>query len=180
MRGKVPADAAELDALVEQMRRHLRPGLAFHNAWVALRCRGESEYEHGYTLAGLTAIPHREQRERDREIAARCRALLEPHPGFRQLRDTYTALGVRAVFHNYAEYHGEWHSFSLFVRDEHLPPLERFAQDELGLASDEEREKAAEAFRIYMLRHYDKDYEENRRRLPAIDNSPYRTLNDPL
>ncbi len=180
MIGKVPADAAELDALVEQMKRHLRPGLVFHNAWVALRCREQSESEHPYTLSGVTPIRECEQRERDRDIAARCRALLEPHPGFRQLRDTYAALGVRAVFHNYAEYHGEWHSFSLFVRDEHLPALERLAQDELGLASDEEREKAAEAFRIYMLRHYDKDYEENRRRLPAIDKSPYRTLNDPL
>ena len=180
MSASAPATAEELDALVERMSLVLRPGKVFHNAWVAIRCRGETDAEDGFLLSGITSLADQAQRERDRFVAARCKQLLVPHPGFRRLRDLYTAIGVRAFFQDSAEYHGAWHSFALRIRDEHLPALERLAQDELGLGTAEERAAAAEAFRLYMLRTYDRNWEENCLTLPPIDRSPYRMLNDPL
>ena len=180
MTGSAPETPEALDILVERLTRWLRPGKVFLNAWVALRTRGDSEAEDGFLLSGITPNSDEQQRLRDRIVASRCQQLLEAHAGFRHLRDLYTGIGVRAFFHHAGEYHGEWHSFVLRIRDGHLAALERLAQDELGLRSDEERAEAAGAFRIFMLRTYAPDCEENRLTLPAIDKSPYRMPDDPL
>ena len=180
MTNSITATPEQLDEMVEEMTRGLRPGIVFHNAWVALRIRGNTDAEAGFLLSGITSNSDEEQLQRDRIVAARCEQLLESHPGFRRLRDLYSGIGVRAFFHHAGEYHGEWHSFALRIRDKQLPALERLAQDELGLRSDEERAAAAKAFRIYMLRTYAPDCEQNRLTLPPIDKSPYRMRDDPL
>jgi hypothetical protein len=175
----VSDEAAEIGAIVARMEEYFIPGRMFHSAYHDLVFKGYATYEDGFLLSGITRYSETEEVARDRAYSDRCKELLPRHAGFVALQKRYATIAIEGRFLNHGEYHGAWNTFAFLVRNEHLPALERMAQDDIGLRTDTERKRAAEDFRTYFLQHYDADHERYRRELPLIERTPYRMLNDP-
>ena len=165
----------EVDLIVGGMWRSAEPWLLLLNAWNGIVCRGHSEYRAEMLTTRLTPNRETEQLARDRAFEAWLRPRLERHFGFRAFNRHLAGLGIAPCAPiGYGEYSGQAGTYGYRVREEHLPALERRAQDEAGFTSEAERARSAEDFRIYMLRHYDADWQENQRILPPVDVSSYR------
>lgn len=175
----VAHEVAEIDAIVARMEAYFIAGTMFHNAYHDLVIEGYGTHDHAFMLSGITSNSETEQVARDRAYSSRCEKLLECHVRFRALRRRYADIGITGKFLNRGEYHGAWNTFEFFVGKEHLPELERMAQDEVGLQTDEERERAAKNFRTYFVQRYGEDSERYRRELPLVERSPYRLFGDP-
>jgi hypothetical protein len=165
----------EVDLIVGRMWRCAEPWVLLLNAWNHLVSRGYSEHRVETMITRLTSNHQAEKLARDRDFESWVRPRIERHFAFRALNSCLHSLGIgpsRPI--GYGEYSGQAGTYGFIVRKEHLPSIERRAQDEAGFTSDSARAGSAEAFRIYMRRHYDPDWADNQRILPPIDVSPYR------
>lgn len=166
-------DDDEVNALVGRMWSRAKPGILLVSTWDQVICKGASHYEVVTPLTRLTKRSDREALARDREFFEWLKPRLERHQGFTALQSHFAALGVKGGYRAFSEYVGEARTYVFRVGKEALPALEEMAQEEAWLRTPEERSKGAEDFRNYMLRNFDKDWEENRKRLPKVDRSPY-------
>ncbi|HEY8592211.1 MAG TPA: hypothetical protein VIL42_05005 [Sphingomicrobium sp.] len=165
----------EVDLIVARMWRSAEPWVLLLNAWQDLVRRGYSEHRVETAITRWTPNHEKEKLARDREFEAWVRPRIERHFAFRALNRHLAGLGIEPMRPiGFAEYSGQFGTYGYIVRKEHLPVLERRAQDEAGFTSDTDRAKGAEEFRIYLRRHYDEDWQENQRTLPPVDQSPYR------
>lgn len=160
-----------LDRLVGAIWRFSSPGGLFHNAYVGYHYQGSLSWSE--TIAITNIASDAETLARDAEFLAWLRPRLAVHEGFIALRHHWAAMGVSGKYSGHDGYGGDATNWSIAVPLESLPLLEERAQDAVGLTTDAEREGAAREFRIYMARNYAKDWEENRKTMPPIDQSPY-------
>lgn len=166
-------DLDEVSLLVGRMWLGAKPHTLLLNAWNDTVCKGSKEYWYDIALTRLTCNSKCEEQSRDREFFAWLKPNLDWHEGFRALNRWLAALGIHGEYAGFGEYVGQAELYRFRVRAEHLPALEAQAQDDAGFVTPEARANAARDFRIYMKRHYDKDWEKNRQILPSIDVSPY-------
>jgi hypothetical protein len=163
----------EVHLTVGRMWGHAKPGVLLINTWNQIICNGRTEYRFETQLTRLTSNNDRAALVRDRKFLEWLKPRLEWHPGFVELKRLLGAIGVEGRYTGFGEYVGQAELYGFRLREEHIPPLEALAQEESGFTTAESRARAAEDFRIYMRRHYDKDWEANRKILPPIDVSPY-------
>jgi hypothetical protein len=164
----------EIDRLVGAMWGSTSPGSLLHNAWVAYHYHGTVLYSEKIAITRLTSSDDASGLAQAAEYLDWLKPRLAAHEGFVALLGHYSTLGIEGRFTGHDGYGGEETNWGTFVPRESLPLLERLAQERVGLTTRSERRSAEEAFRIYMARNYDKDWEENRRKLPPIDRSPYQ------
>lgn len=163
----------EVSLLIGRMWLGTKPGTLLLNSWNHTVCNGHKEYWEDTALTRLTSNNKREELARDQEFFVWLKPRLEWHEGFVALNRRLAALGIFGEYAGFGEYVGQAKLYRFRVRAEHLSPLEALAQDDAGFVTPEARAEAARDFRIYIKRHYDKDWENNRRILPPIDVSPY-------
>lgn len=157
--------------LVGRMWGVASPASLLHHGWVAY-------HYHGVVLCceaiGISEVTS------DAAALAQAQgylAWLKPrlgaHEGFIGLLEHYRRLGIEGRFTGHDGYGGEAIKWGTIVPRESLPQLESLAQERAGFTTPASREAAAKAFRIYMARNYDQNWQENRRTMPTIDQSPY-------
>jgi hypothetical protein len=166
-------DDDEVDRLVGRMWRSTDPGSLLHNAWVAYHHHRVVLYCADIAITRVTSDSDTAQLARDAEYLDWLKPRLAKHDGFIALLAYYPTLGIEGRFTGHDGYSAQATNWGMIVPRESLPRLERLAQDRAGLTTPEARATAAAAFRIYMARHYDSNWEENRRTMPPIDRSPY-------
>jgi hypothetical protein len=147
------------------------PAGLFHNAWVAYHYHGVVLFSQDIGITEVTTDAA--ALARAAEYLAWLKPRMAAHEGFVALLEHYRKLGVEGRFTGHDGYGGEAINWGTIVPRESLPRLERLAQERAGFTTPEARASAAEAFRIYILRHYDRNWQENQRTMPPIDQSPY-------
>ncbi len=160
-----------IDRLVGLIWRISSPGSLFHNAYVGYHYGGHILYGETVTITDVSS--DRETLARDEDYLTWLRPRLAIHEGFIALRKHWAEIGVNGTYAGHDGYGGSATNWGVFVPKESLPKLERAAQEAIGLTSPDERQRAAGDFRVYAARHYDKNWIENQRVMPAIDQSPY-------
>lgn len=160
-----------IDRLVGSIWRISSPGGLFHNAYVGYHYGGHVLYGEQVAITDVTTDP--ETLARDENYLDWLRPRLAIHEGFIALRKHWAKIGVNGTYGGHDGHGGTATTWRVSVPIESLPHLEYFAQDAVGFTSPEDRERAAREFRIYMARKYDKDWAENQKLMPPIDQSPY-------
>ena len=166
-------DYDEVSLIVGRMWSCYQPGTILLNSWDSIICKGKNQYVAEMGITKLTAYNEKERLARDREFWDWLKPRLERNFGFRTLCRHYAHLGIEGGYSDFGNYTGLGYSWSFIIKTEHLPSLEYLAQTEAGFVTNETRAAAARDFRTYIKRHYDANWEENRKHLPLIDESPY-------
>jgi hypothetical protein len=166
-------DYDEISLIVGRMWRGAQPGIVFQNAWGEIICRGRPDCRIETAITRLTANRERDRLARDDAFFEWVKPRLERNYGFRTLVRHYADLGIACGYTKFEEYSGQMHNWGIIVKPVSLPQLESLAQTEAGFITDDDRATAARDFRIYADRNIAENWEENRKRLPPIDTSPY-------
>jgi hypothetical protein len=81
---------------------------------------------------------------------------------------------VKAEWDYTSEYSFAARLLRLFVPSKALPRLQELAASDAGLEDPEDRTRAAELYRRWLLQNHHPDWEQYRQQWPVVEQNPYR------